>query len=58
MNLVAMTDHGVANPAFDKFKDAHYEIMTKQYISLPIYSHDGKLIATLQVESKFHVHNI
>ena len=36
-DIIALSDKNLADPAFQKFKDAHNEIVSQQYISIPIF---------------------
>ena len=54
-DLVAISDLGMAHPAFKKFSEADSEISNNKYISYPIRDTDGIFISTIQVESKYVV---
>lgn len=53
MDILALSDIKIVAPAFEKLSHAKLEIHTQQFLSFPILDVSQKLVATIQLQSKF-----
>ena len=58
IDVVALSDLDVQNPAFYTVQGAENQIYTLKFISHPIFDSDGKLLGTIQVESKYRLRKL